>query len=222
MDYDEAKILDQRTFCQFFGNSLKSKLIIIDTFIIDNIRPISIKFLLLFTLIDLFFFANGLFYSEDYISDVYHSAEKENFFSFIPRSINRFIYTLVVETILDYLIKCFFIENIKIKKSLLRYSNDKTKLQEEILEYVQKIKKNYNNFIIVSLFISIISWFYISCFNNAYRYIKYEWIKSSFTFLFFQQIIVFIAVFLESAFRFLSFKCESEKVFKFSKFFSRS
>ena len=105
MEYDDAIKKDDRTFCEYFRENLREKQIIANTFIAeDPIKPRSIK-IILFTLnLVLYFVINGLFISEDYISELYNiNEEEENFFSFLPRSITRLIYTTIVSLIIGYI-----------------------------------------------------------------------------------------------------------------------
>ena len=52
MEYDDAIKLDQRTFCKFLSDRLKEKQIIMDTFFNkENLRPMSIKIMLLLELL---------------------------------------------------------------------------------------------------------------------------------------------------------------------------
>ena len=93
-------------------------------------------------------------------------------------------------------------------------------LRYEIAVTFQSFKKRYITFIIICIFISIISWYYVSCFNNVYPKIKIEWIKSSITLIIFMQILSTLIVLLEGIIRILSFKCESEKLYKLKQLIS--
>ena len=90
----------------------------------------------------------------------------------------------------------------------------------EISLTIQKIKNRDMVFIGICLFIAIISWYYVSCFNNVYPYTKIEWIKSSIVIIIGNQLLPIPMGLLETSLRFLSFKYKSEKVFKLSKLFS--
>ena len=79
-----------------------------------------IKITILVLTIDLFFLINGLFYNDSYISEIFNSNEKETFFSFVPRSIDRFVYTTIVGSIIGYILQFSFVEEVKIKKILLK------------------------------------------------------------------------------------------------------
>ena len=215
MEYDEAIRKDKRTFSNFLCDRIKDKQIIINTFFIkDNIKPLSIKILFFLLNIDLYFVINGLFFSEEYIIELYHMDKKDNFFSYMPRSYNRFTYATLVSTIVGIIIDCIFVEEKRIKRIFLRGKNDALQLRYEIANIIKSIKKRYISFIFICFSISIISWYYVSCFNSVYKNVKIEWIKSSITVIFIIQLLSIIICFVEALLREISFKFKSEKVFK--------
>ena len=221
MDYEDAIFEEKRSFWKYFIERIKNKHILINSFfIVDHIQPKSIKIILFLMQIDLYFLVNAMLFNEDYISEIFHNDEEETFFSFVPRSINRYIYTTFVGTILNYLIKCFFIKEKKFIRILIRSEKDSVVLNNELYIFTEKLKKSYLIFVICCMTTIIFSWYYISCFNNIYQYTKREWIISSFAFIFVTQIIYVCAAFLETIFRYLSFKFESDKIYKFSLLFS--
>ena len=220
MEYDDAIKKDHRTFCQYFTENLKEKQIIANTFIAsDPIKPRGIKIILFSLNIILYFVINGLFISESYISELYYiDEEKENFFSFLPRSIERLIYTTIVSIVIGYLTGFFFLEEKKVKGILKRDMDNKTVLKEDIKNLVKSLKKRYISFIIVVFVILLISLYYLLCFNYVYPKTQIEWIKSSIAIIIIIQILSILLILLETIIRFLSFKCESEKLFKVSQF----
>ena len=121
MDYDDAVKNDKRKFCEFFCEKVKINQIILDTFYaFDHLRPRTIKIMLFILEIDLYLFVNGLFFNEEYVSEIFHLTEPEKIFTFIPRSINRFFYTTLVGAISGYIIDCFLVEEEKIKRIFKR------------------------------------------------------------------------------------------------------
>ena len=221
MEYDDAIKLDKRSFCEFFIAKLKTNQIFANTFYYkDNIRPFSIKILILLLDIDLYFTINGLFFSEEYITELYHLEKEDGFFTFIPRSISRFFYTTIANLIIGIILDCIFIEEKKIKRILLREKEDILQLRYEIALTSKSLHKRYKIFIFICFFISIISWYYVSCFNNVYKTVKIEWIKSSIVIIIIMQIFSMIVSLLESILREISFKCKSEKVYKFKQILS--
>ena len=221
MEFEDVLILDKRTFCEFLGERILDTQMIINYFFInDNILPKSLKAILFIVRLSLCFTINGLFFNEKYISSVFKSTEEEKFFSFVERSINRFIYTYLSGGIISFFIECFFIEEKKIKKILIRLKNTPFKVKHELFIIIQKIKVRNRNFVILSYFVTIISWFYVSCFNNVYNYTQREWIKSSVFFFILIQFSYILFSFIETVIRFISFKCKSENIYELSTIFS--
>ena len=215
LEYDDAIKLDKREFGTYFTEKLLEKQIIMDTFYNkESLRPMSIKIILLLLDIDLYLVVNGLFFNEDYLSELYYSEEEETFFSYFPRSISRFFYATLVGYIVGIIIDCIFIEESKIRRIFLREKDDPLQLRYEISVISKSIKNRYTVFIILCIFISIISWYYISCFNNTYPGVKKEWIKSSITIIIIMQILSFLNILLQAILRSLSFRCKSEKLYK--------
>jgi hypothetical protein len=108
-DFDDVLKKDKRTFCQYFCEKFMINQIFINTFFIkEHFKPRILKIMLLIMTIELYFAITGLFYTEDYLSDRFNSNQKETFFSFIPKRINEFIYTSIVNGIIAYLFGYFF------------------------------------------------------------------------------------------------------------------
>jgi len=218
LDYDETIIREKRNICKIFIDKLVVKQMIVDLFYNNNwIIPKTIKAIFFIVRIGLYFFVNALFYNEEYITELYFSDKKEEFFSFIPRSLNRIIYASIVSTVLDFIISLLFPSENKIKKILLKKKYIK-EMKNKIIIATKKIINNYWIFIGVSYAFTIITWFYVSCFNNVYPYLKIEWIKSSIFIIIILQFLSVITCLLYAIFRFISIKCKSEKIFKFSNY----
>ena len=217
MDYDDAIKKDKRTFCEYFIERLKMNQIILNTFCsVDNLRPRVIKIILLILEIDLYLFINGLFFNEEYVSEIFHSNKEENFFTFVPRSFNRFFYTTLVGVIVGYIIDCFFIEEKKIKKLFIREKNNIIILKYEISQIVKNVHRRNSWFIFLSFIIISLTLYYIFCFNNVYPHMREEWIKSSIIIIIIMQILSILTCILEAIIRHFSFKCKSEKLYKIS------
>jgi hypothetical protein len=216
MDYDDAIKLDQRSFFEYLNCRLKQKQIIMETFFYkENLKPLSIKALLLLLNINLYFVINGLFFNEIYIEKIYKANDdEENFFSYLSRSFNNFIYATLVSFIINIIIDCIFIEEKKIKRIFLREKEDQLQIKYEISLNMSSIKKRYIGFIFICLFICIISWYYLICFNYVYPGVKLEWIKSNFTIIIIMQTISILARILETILRSISFQCKKRKIYK--------
>jgi hypothetical protein len=220
MVFADAIKKDKRKFCNYFSDKIKSNLMIVNTFIEEPFKPTSLKVLLLILDVDLYFFINALFFNEEFISKIFHSNKKDNFFSFIPRCIDRLFYITFAGLIINYLIEYFFIEEKIFKAILKREKESEIILKYEITQMIKNIFNRFIYFTIISFIISIFSFYHISCFNNIYPHMTSEWIKSSVFILLIKQILGILIIFLETFIRFISFKCKSEKIYKLALFLS--
>jgi len=217
MDYDDAIKKDKRKFTTYLYDKMKSSQIILNTFYYNEpLRPKSIKIILFILDIDLYFLVNGLFFNEEYISEVYHLEKEDTFFSFIPRAYDRFLYATVVGGVVNYVIDCFFIEEKKIKGIFKREKDNSLFLKYETIKIIKELNKRYSYFIILSFIVTIFTWYYVSCFNYVYKYSRVEWIKSTIAIIIIMQIISIATCLIESVIRFIGFKLESEKIYKIS------
>ena len=220
LDYDELLVKENRPCWKIFLDKLIVSQMIINLFHGKNwIIPKSIRFIFLIVMVDLYFVVNALFYNEEYIRDLYYLDEEETLFSFVPRSLNRIIYTSLASSVLDFIISLLFPTENKIKKILIRKKDKKQEMKTKVFVTMRNIINNYWLFIIISYIMTIISWYYITCFNNVYPYLKLEWIKSSIFILIIIQISSILICGLFAFLRFISIKCKSEKIYRISNYF---
>ena len=220
LDYDELIEKDNRTFFKIFIDKLKVSQIFIDLIFNNNwIIPRTIKFIFLIVKIDLYMAVNALFYNQDYITNLYYLNEDKNIFSFVPRSLNRIIYTSVASGILDFIISLLFPPENKIKKILMRKRNSFKEKKNKALVSMKNIINNYRIFFVISYILTVISWYFISCFNNVYPYLKIEWIKSSIFIIIIMQILPIFTSFIFAILRIISIKCKSERIYRLSNYF---
>ena len=176
------------------------------------------KIILFILNINLYFVIIGLFYSEEFITELYEiNDEEENFFSYIPRSIDKLIYTTLVNIIIGYIVELFFVEEKKVKRIFKREKNNITILKQKIIEFTKSIEKMYLAFIIFVSIILLISSYYLLCFNYVYPKTQIEWIKCSITIMIIMQIISFLKCLVITSLRYLSFNINSPKMYKVSK-----
>ena len=142
--------------------------------------------------------------------------KRKIFFSYLPRSIDKIIYTTLVSIVVGLITGFFFLDEKKLKGILKREKDDTKVLKEKVKEFMKDLKRRYFAFILVVSIILIISFFYLLCFNYVYPYSQIEWIKSSITIFIFMQFLSLIKCILETSMRFLSYKFNSEKLYKIS------
>ena len=100
MDYDTAIGEDKRTFCTYFVDNIKTDLLILNIFCnFEQLNPWPIKFLLFILNIDLYFFVNGLFFTEDYLSEMLYD-KNVNFLDYASRFMDRIYYMTLIGIII--------------------------------------------------------------------------------------------------------------------------
>ena len=219
MEFDDAVSKDKRKYCEHMRTNLIEDQLITAAFVAeDPIKPRSIKIMVFILHLILYFVVNGFFFSEAFITELYNANEEdENFFSYLPRSIDKIIYTTLVSVVIGIITGFFFEDEKKIKGIFRREKDNITVLKHSMSEFMRNLKVKYFAFIIVVSIILIISFFYLLCFNYVYPYSQIEWIKSSITIFIFMQILSLLKCILETSMRFLSYRFNSEKLYKISK-----
>ena len=220
MDYDDAIRRDKRTICTFFCDKLQSDFFTLNVFCLyEPLNPRPIKLLLFIMNVDLNFFVNGLFFTEEHLEVVFN-LQNDSFLNIIDRFMNRVLYITLIDIIINYVSDFFFYEERIIKKIFKREKENILFLKYEMAQITKNIKSRYNSFIIVCFSVALFVWYYAFCFNNIYPSMKIEWIITSIIIIFVMQAFDFLKILLETCIRFISLKCKSEKLFKFSVFLS--
>ena len=220
MEFEDALKYDKRGFCEYFWEKFKEEQIIMDTFFNpEALKPMTIKIIILLLNIILYFVINGLFYSEEYVSDLFNSEEEEKFFSFFPRSISRFLYTTIVGVIIGIIVDFVSVDEKKVKRLFLREKKNTLQIRYEMGEITKDIKRNYLILIIICFVIDLICLYYVNCFNNVYPNLTGEWIKSSICVIIIMQVLTVLEGLLIAIIRAIAFKCKSERIYKIKDLF---
>ena len=158
MEFDDAIIKDDRKFLEILCEILKDKQMIMNTFFAsDHIKGRFIKIILFILNICLYLVLCGLFYSEDYISELYNLDKKDNFFSFFSRAIDKLIKSTIVSMAIAYLTDFFFLEEKKIIGLFRRERENRKAIKEYIILFLKDLQKRYISFLILVLVMSTAS-----------------------------------------------------------------
>ena len=220
MEFEDALKNDNRTFCEYYCDRFKETQIIMDTFFNpETLKPMTIKIILFLLNIIIYFFLSGLFFSEDYVSELFNSDKEEKFFTFFPRSIPRFIYTIIASAIIGIIVDFIAVDEKKVKRLFLREKKNTLQIRYEISVITKDIKRNYLILIIICLVIDLLVFYYANCFNNVYPNLQKEWIKSSVFIMIFMQLLSMLTGLIVALIRLIAFKCKSERIYKIKDFF---
>ena len=218
MPFDDAIVKDDRKFSEIFCEILKEKQILMNTFVAsDPLKTRFIKYIFFILDICLYFVVNGLFFGEEYLSLLYNLEEEDNFFSFFPRSIDKLFYTTIVTMVIAYVTDFFFVEEKKIIGIFRREKDNRHLIKQLIVKFIKELQNRYIGFIAMVFVILLFSFYYLVCFNRVYPKTQLEWLKSSIVIMIFINILSVLKCLYEASLRVLSFRFQSERLFKLSK-----
>ena len=183
----------------------------------DPLKTRFIKYIFFILDICLYFVVNGLFFGEEYLSLLYNLEEEDNFFSFFPRSIDKLFYTTIVTMVIAYVTDFFFVEEKKIIGIFRREKDNRHLIKQLIVKFIKELQNRYIGFIAMVFVILLFSFYYLVCFNRVYPKTQLEWLKSSIVIMIFINILSLLKCLYEASLRVLSFRFQSEKLFKLSK-----
>ena len=202
MDYEEAIIHDKRSYIRMYWSTLLDSQLILSTFFTDNkLNLFIIKISFFFSVFDISFFLNTLFYTDEYISDAYHNNGVLEFVSGLPKSIYSFIATLLTTNLLQML------SNSKsdLMKLVREKSNDKEYINL-IKAELKKLKIKLIIYFIIIFILGIAFIYYVSAFCAVYRYSQKYWFYGCLESFVMDFLTAFVTSLFLSSLRFISIR----------------
>ena len=202
MNFDEALVADNRKFCLMYISYLLEEHIIFNTFFTDlylDLRSIKMSFLLFG--IEINFFLNAIFYTDEYISDTYHNDGVLDFFSSLPKSIYSFIVTLIISGLLKMLSSS--------KKQLMKIIEEKEDKEEYLAAVdieLNKLRKKLTWFFIIVFILGLFFCYYVSAFCAVYTNSQTFWLYGCLESVALDLLTPFLICFLLACFRYIGLK----------------
>ena len=165
MDFEGAKIYDQRSYIKMYWSFLVDSQIILGTFFTDNYLHLLIIKLSFFVITyQISLFLNTLFYTDEYISDAYNNEGVLDFFTGLPKAIYSFIATSIFTNLLVMLSnsKEDFMKIIREKKSDEDYN-------QVISDKLKTLRNKLIAYYIIIFILGISFLYYVSAFCAVYR-----------------------------------------------------
>ena len=214
LSYEEALIVDERTYCQYYCSLIKKKQSILFSFYPNkDYNAQIIKSFLFF-----FFFAsdiaiNALFFNDDTIHEIFIDSGAFNFIYQLPQIIYSYLISGVINFIIEYLsLSDKTIISIKSEKNL---STDRKK------KIICNIKIRFYFFFVITFILLLIFWYYISCFCCIYENTQMHLIKDSLLSLLISSIVPFFKSLIPGIFRIPALRSKKSNnlyMYKFSQF----
>ena len=174
LQYNEAILVDKRSFFQYYFALIRKKQIIIFTFVpIEDYNLVSIKISLFLLSFSLYMTVNALFFTDYTMHQIYTNNGKMNLLQHIPQIIYSSLISSFINTILKQL---SLSENsiLSIKQTKLLKTAYKRSKEVKSYLYLKLIV-----YFIVSFSLTLFFWYYISCFCAVYTNTQIILIKDS-------------------------------------------
>ena len=167
--YKDAIKIDKRTYLEYYLSLIKSKQIIIFTFLNGNdFNLISAKICLLFFSFVLYFTVNTLFFNDKTMHKIYIDDGKYNIIYQIP----IIIYSSLISSIINIIIKYLSL----VDKDIIEFKKQKCKIKDNIKK---RLKIKFLLFFLFDFLLLILFWYYISCFCAIYKNTQKHLIKDT-------------------------------------------
>ena len=162
MEYKQALIYDNRTFFQFYWSLVKQKQIIFFVLFNEDYNLVTVKAILFFLNFSLYFTLNGFFFNDKTMHKLYKNNGSFDFIVQIPIICYSTMTTIVINIIL---------------KSLSLSDKDLIEIKQEPSLKAAKSKSTRNFpclklrifiFFVLSFFLVLFFWYFISCFCAVY------------------------------------------------------
>ena len=159
---------------------------------------------------------NGLFFTDETMHKIYKDKGIFNLLYQLP----KIIYSLIISSAINLLIKYFGLSEKNIIK-LRKNKSNKNEIQKEIKETYKILKIKFNIFFILSFLFLLLFWYYTGVFCAVYENTQIPLFKDTLTSFALNLIYPFVLTLLPVIFRILSLRNKKRKlVYKFSKIIS--
>ena len=164
LEYEEAIIIDKRTYFQYYYSLLKKKNLILFVFLPSNDYNLSvIKISLLLLSFSLCFTINGFFFSDETMNKINEDKGAYEIIFQIP----QILYSTVISAVINMILKNLSLS----EKQILSIKKEKNclKAQEKAKSIKKCLKIKLVFFFILSFLLILFFWYFISCFCAAYK-----------------------------------------------------
>ena len=204
--YEDAVELDKRSYCEYYISLLKKKQLILLTFIPTNdYNLMSLKISLFLVSFSLYITINAFFFDDDTMHKIYKSQGGYNILSQIP----HILYSSVIPTVINILLKTLSLS----EKDFLKIKEEK-----DLMTTIKKskdtekcIRIKFILFFIISLFLMLFFWYFISCFCAVYNNTQTILFKDTLISFFFSMLYPFAINLLPGIFRIPSLTAKKDK-----------
>ena len=217
LPYEKAIIYDKRAYTQYYISLLKEKHLMLFTFILKNDYNLFIIKLSLFIFsFSLYFSVNTLFFDDNTIHKIYKNQGKLEYIY----NILNIIYSAIISSIITLILKLLALSNKNILK--LKSSKKRKKILNESAILIKKLNIKFHIYYIMSFFILILFWYFISSFCATYNNSQLLLIENTLSSFTLSLIYPFGLYLLPGIFRIIALRSKNKKcIYSFGNLISK-
>ena len=212
LSFKNALTRDKRTFIQYYVSLIRSNHLILYIFYSNDYNSRAIKLSIFIFNVSSSIAINSLFFNDSTMHKIYNEHGSFDLLYQLP----QIIYSTLISNILNFLINILGLTEkniLKIKNSFISSKDVHRKFN--ILLRMIRIKFIF--FFIINFILSIIFWYYVTCFCGIYRNTQKHLFKDSLFSFITALIVPFILYLIPGVFRICALKRKNKVLYGFSK-----
>ena len=218
LEYQEALLIDKRTYFQYYGSLIRKRHPIIFTFVpIDDYNLVSLKISLFLLSLSSFFVINAFFFSDKTMHKIY----VDNGYSDILVHLPEIIYSSIISAVIDTILKLLCLSENKIL-SLKEIKHIK-ETQKRIKDAKTYLRIKFIFFFLVSFLLSFFYCYFMTCFCVVYKNTQIILLKDSFISYGLSMLYPFGLCLIPGIFRIFALRTQNKdkiSIYKFSQLIS--
>ena len=209
LEYEQALLIDDRNFIQFYWGYLKEEEIIINSFIKPcPLELRCIKITIFFTSIAIEFALNALFYTDSLIATKYKNGGTLDFIISLPKSIYSSLIGFNIRFILN------FLSNSKKQLTdIIKKEKQSESIRHKARKVLNRLKKKLVAFFIINFIFVLFFWYYVSAFCAVYHDTQISWVTGGVISFGISLLVPFLICLLFSSIRVLALKYQHKTLY---------
>ena len=174
LKYEDALIIDKRTYFEYYWSLLKKKHLILFTFWPQNdFNLFAIKVSLFLLSFGLYFTINGFFFSDDSMHKLYEDKGKYNIVYRIP----QILFSTIISAVINVLLKQLSLTEANILS--IKQEKDNKKMLEKSKSIKKCLRIKFIIYFVLSIILMAFFWYFITSFCVVYTNTQVVLIKDT-------------------------------------------
>ena len=213
LPYDQAIKLDKRNYCDYYASLLRTKHLLVFSFMpVFDYNSRILKIFLFFFNFTVNFVVNALFFNDDTMHKIYTDGGSFNFIYNIP----QILYSALICGFLNGIINLLALSDSSFV--LLKNKSNKNNVRTKAKEMISILKIKFAFFFVINLVLLVGFWFYLGCFCAVYKNTQIHLIKDTLISFASSMLYPFALYFIPGIFRIWALKGKDKTImYNFSK-----